>query len=161
MAEIDRRLELPVCAIAYEFIFPGSLFANTKPGSLLELGAFFLNAVMDFEYANKVIFLGDTDSSFIHRIPFVNPSRLTIDYYLSQTIATAPALRPSFLKSNLQDGELLGGTVEILTAHIPLRSRSHQIWVTGVMDERGNPKALLAYKLQKRKEIFNLATSHA
>ena len=73
MLEIKKHhKEIPTCVTAFEHVFPGNKFENSKKGSPLEYLIFFATALMDFNYVNGIIIPDSDAGSLIHRIPFEN-----------------------------------------------------------------------------------------
>jgi len=151
MFEIKKLLkEVPVCITAFEHVFPGNKFETARKGSPLEYLFFLTTALMDYNYVNGII-IPDSDADLIHRIPFKNPSQVMINYYLDKTTKLVHNFPSTDLIKILDGDGILGGTIEARSSIPSLGMGGNVVWITGVMNEKKQPKALIAHKFLKRR----------
>jgi len=155
MIEAFRHLkELPIYVRAFEHVFPGNNFQFVRKGSPLEYAVFFLVAALDFNYVSSIMLPNDDKMfDFIHRIPFIDPSRLTISHYLGKATKLLNIPAPNYLKSALMEGEIFGGTIETKTSLSSRGIGGKNVLVTGVMDDKRKPIALIAHKVFKKSAL--------
>lgn len=152
--------ELPIYIRAFEHVFPGSLYQNVRKGSPMEYLAFFLVAALDFNYVSSIMIPHDDKMfDFIHRIPFADPSRLTVSHYLGKTTKLLNITTPTYLRSTLSDGEIFGGTIETKTSLSSRGIGKTIVLVTGVMNEKKQPSALIAHKVLKKSPFYLFPSS--
>lgn len=143
--------EIPIYVTAFEHVFPGNKFINTRKGSPLEYLTFFATTLMDYNYVNGIIIPDPDAGSLIHRIPFENPSQVMINYYLGKATKLVSNYSPSVSLIEILGGNvILGGTIETRSSIPSLGMGGNVVWVTGVMNEENQPKDLIAHKFFKK-----------